>query len=169
MGTYGGYHGVDHGAQHSVDEDTKQCAHQRNADGGRTQAVDDKHDFAGEFDAVDGILDSRWPFQIRQVDAGLQLVLDDEGGVEVEHGGFVGAVGDVFGDADGEVGDGAGGVVALAVVEDVGGVEVFDVEVFGDVADDFVDAAFDGAFDAVEDLGGGFGGVEGCLAEHACV
>lgn len=83
-GTYESEHGVDHSSKTASCKNPDNCADQSDARGGDADAVEDEHDVAGELDAVDTVLDGRWPFEICEVYAVLQLLLDRHRGVEME-------------------------------------------------------------------------------------
>ena len=71
----------------------------------------------------------------------------------MEHGGLVGTVRRVLADSGCKVGNSLRSVVSLAIVKHVGRVEVLDVQVLSNVANEFVEIAFDAFFDAAEDTG----------------
>ena len=84
----------------------------------------------------------------------------------MEHSSLVRAVCNILADGRGQVLDGSRSVVSFAIVKNMGGVEILDVEFFGDVTGYFIEIVLDGGFNAIEDLGGRFGGVKGGLTEH---
>ena len=147
-------------------------AEEGHARGGGRHAVEHEHDLGGQRDGFHAVLDRGRPVQRREVDAGLELGLDDGGGIEVEHARLVTAVRDVQTRCVCQIRHGSGGVVALAVVEDVRAVEVVDAEVFDEGGDGGLDVAFDGVEDVVDDGGFGVGGEGGgaeVAAEHGGV
>lgn len=115
--------------------------------------------------------------QIGQVDIpmarSVELALQRLARVEAVHGRAIAAAGDILADialGDGGVGQVCRRVVALAEVEDVGGVEVVQAEVLGEGVDGVVDFLLHRVGDVVEEgddgVGGfGGGGVEDVLAD----
>ena len=146
-------HHINHSAQPSSSVQAKDSTQQSNPNGRSTNAVDDKHNFARQFNGSNGILDGARPLQVGKIDTWLELALDDTCGVEVEHGSLIRAACNIFADGNGQVLYRRRSVVSLAIVENVGGIEVFNVELFSDVADDFVDVALDARFNTIKDLG----------------
>lgn len=94
----------------------------------------------------------------------VELALQRGARVESEERGAVGAVRDVLADGgagEGGVGEVGGRVEALAVVEEVGGVEVVQAEVLGEGVEGVVDFFLDGVGDVVEEGDDGVGGFGG--------
>ena len=141
-------------------------------------AIEDEHGAHERIQRLDPRLDVVGPVKVgeRDADAGLvERLLDDGGRVELVHGVALAALCDVlvnFRLLDGVVGGLGGGVLALAVVEHVGGVEVLDADFLGDFADGVVDDGAAGVFEAVEEVGeraarvGGAGLVDDVFADH---
>lgn len=149
------------GREHAPDRAEEGEAGQDDAD-----HVEDEHDLRGDLDRFDRVFDLRGPVQVAQVQAGGELAFDDRRGIEVEERGAVRAVCDVFLCACGVVPL----VVPFAVVHDVRGVEVVQVEglrnVGGDVVDQVVDVSFDAVDQIAEEPAVAVGGVEeACVAK----
>ena len=154
--------GSTHQRKHDVDDRT-QPAGRKQADDGADQseshrpdsdAVQHEHHFAGQLDRPHSVLDGLGPFEIGQVDSRFQFTLNDTRRVEMEQPGLVGAVCHVLARAGGQVGNRTRGIEAFAVVQYVCGVEVMDIQLFGDVRNGLIEIFLDGRFDGVENLRG---------------
>lgn len=130
----------------------------------QTDAVQHEHGVQDVLQSGDVVGELRRPAELLQRDARVGLVergLQFGGGVEGREGGAVGAARHVVLDLaqrEGGVGDGAGDEPALAVVEDVHGVEVREADVFGDGVDQTGDVLLDGGFAGVDEVDERVGG-----------
>lgn len=77
--------------------DPNQGRNESHTGGKCSSEVEDKHEVGSSLHSVHAVLNCRWPFQICEFDATLELVLDNGCRVEVKERSLVGAEGDVLG------------------------------------------------------------------------
>lgn len=158
---------VDARAQAAGEEHADQCSDKCNESERNADAVEDEHSVAGNLERANAVVDFIRPAQIGQVNivSGLvELALERFARVEAVHGCHVAAGCDILADVglgDCVVRRVGRGVEALAESEQVGGVEIVQTEVFGDVVDAVVDFFLHAVGEVVEEGDDGVGGFGG--------
>ena len=89
--TYEVKHSVQTVTQPASGEQAEDCANYGQTREPNPDAIADEHDLCGHLNSGDSVLDLRRPFELREVVFGSELTLQDGGGVEVVHGGLIGA------------------------------------------------------------------------------
>lgn len=175
-----GDHEVQTRGEASRCQDGEEGGEQRYEDECDGDAVEDEHGAHQGIEGLDAGLDVLGPVEVLQGDIStgslVQGVFQDSSRVEFVHCAALAAAGDVLGDVilvDGCVCDFSGRVLAVAVVEQVGRIPVFDAETFGYLADAVVDFFADLVGDLVEQIQNRVVAaailVQECLAKHGCV
>jgi hypothetical protein len=150
-------HDVDTRCHPSSGENGRHRGDQTDEDEPDSNAVQHKHRLLQDSQRIDPLLDVGRPVEVRQrnIDAALvERALQNLGGVERVHGRHVRAPGYILADVGGRdsgVGQVGRRVVAVAVVEDVGGVEVVDSKGLRNVAGELVEFLLDAVGDVVEE------------------
>jgi hypothetical protein len=146
-------------------QDGDDSSDERDKDEAYGDDVEHEHGSHERIQRVDAVLDVFWPLEIleRYVQSALvQALLDDLCRVEAVHGLGRAAVSDALADVAlryGCVGDFGGRILALAVIEHVCGVPVFDSQASSHLADLVVNVLRDFIGDVVEQVRDGVRGV----------